>query len=186
VSDDYQVNVPADDIIFAARYSPRKLWFYIIAFFTFPLVLMFVGVCLALAQKNYRGAVAGLTLGSVILLVFLEAIFFKELLFYRDRVMKVWHLFGQKTIPYTRANVKRPDWYMRWVSSAHHIFESEEDGRPIRMRLPLLYHSSFFPPKTATKIEMIMDYMTEDKENNPRKFRKSILPKEVVLQELSA
>jgi hypothetical protein len=178
-----QTNLRKDEILFAAESHTTKVLLCVMIVGWFPLLMAFGGAYFAFVREDYFGGALLWFFGFIMLYVPLDAIFFKELLFYQDRVVKVWHLLGQKSIPYSRASVKGPDWYMRWLSSAHHIFESKDDGKPIPMRLPLLYHSFFFTPKTRKRIEMIMDYMTEDKENNPRKFRKSVLPKEVMLRE---
>jgi hypothetical protein len=116
------------------------------------------------------------------LLLALDSVFLNEITFYQDRVVKVWSLFGERTIYYSRASVKSPRLYDRALSSAHIIFESKDDGRPVRWRLPILYHSFFFPSEVAKQIDVILDYLTEEviEENNPKKFKKFWLPKKIM------
>jgi len=139
------------------------------------------GAYLAALEGKYRG-LATLLLPAAILPFLLDSVLFKEILFYQDRVVKIWHFFGKKAIRYSNGSVSFPEWYMRWLSSAHFIFESKENGRPVPMRMPLLYNAFFFSVDSAKQIEKIMAYLTEYDERHLRKFKKATLPKEVLCQ----
>lgn len=172
-----QLSAQEDEVAFRAQYSLLKICFSILVCI-FPLLILFGAAYLAIAAGKYVPAVACLFLAVIILMLPLEGIFVKHLLFYRGRIVKVWYLFGQKTISYSEASVKKPD--MPWLSSVHFVFQSRDNGKPVPMRLPIHYHSFFFASDTAEKIEAIMDYLTDDKQNNPRKFKRFTLPVEVV------
>lgn len=125
-------------------------------------------------------------MGLSALVVSLECILFEQLLFYQDRVVKSWYLFGRRTIDYSNASVSDPQKHMRWLSTSHMIFESKDNGKPVALRLPIQYFDFFFPPRTAKAIEMIMDYLTAETGTTPRKFKNLTLPKGVVCQILQS
>lgn len=178
--DKSEISANGDEVIFSAQYSSFRVWFSFLTAFTFLLTLLIAGACFAIRDGNYLGGGALAFVAACGALFILDAIFFKELLFYGDRVAKVWHLFGQRTISYSNASVSFPQWYMRWISSAHHIFESKENGRPVPLRLPIMYNAFFFPADTWERIDTIVNYLTQDDDNNPKKFRKTKLPKEII------
>lgn len=183
MADNDQANAQADDIVFSARYSRFKVWISIIVAILPVMFLSFGAAYLCMLRGKYLGAVALSLIGSCGLLFVLDSALFKGIEFFGDRVTKLWYVFGSRTVQYSSGMAKAPDWYMRLLSSAHFIVEVKDDGRPVPLRLPIMYYAFFFPSDTAKKIEMIIDYLTEDTENNPRKFKRSMLPKEFMVQE---
>jgi len=169
-----------DEVIFEARYSRFKVWLCIVVAIIPVLVLSFGAAYLCLLENKYIGAVALFLIGSAGLLFTLDSALLERIVFYRDRLTKYWYLFGSRTIHYSRAMVKAPDRYMRLLSSAHFIAEIKENGKPVPMRLPIMYNSFFFPSDAANTIKLITDYLAEDTEKNPRIFKKAMLPGEVI------
>ncbi|MFZ5866838.1 MAG: hypothetical protein ACOYXY_13225 [Thermodesulfobacteriota bacterium] len=176
-----QIPVQANDVVLSAEYFGPKVWLVIIVL-VIPVMCFFSAIAyLSILDGTYTGSLALLVAASA-LIIALDSLFLKEIVFFQDRVMKAWHLLGQRTIYYSKASVTDPRVHMGWLSSSgvHYIFESNENGKPVRWRIPIGYIPFFFPSDTARTINMIMDYMTEDKENNPKKFKKAMLPKEVI------
>ena len=174
-----QLKTQDDEIIFSARYSVSRVWLLLIVVAVFPTWLLFSVVYLDLVRGRYIDALLFSILPLLMLLFTLDSVFFKELLFYQDRVVKVWHIFGNRTIYYVAGKIVDPPRYWRWVLSGHHIRETRP-GKNFVIQIPILYVGSMFPSTTVQKIETIMDYLTQDVENNPRTFKKASLPKEVI------
>jgi len=171
-----QTRTQEDEVIFSAEYSfPRVLTGTVL--FGFCLFLVIGAAYLDLLRKDYTGAGLLLFLALISLYGVLDLIFFGELRFYHDRVTGL-SLFGRKTIYYSTASVEGP------FNLCHTIFQSKENGKRVRMRLPTVYHSLLFPSATARQIETIMDYLTQDKNKNPRKFKKTTLPREIIRQQV--
>ena len=178
MADDYGMTMHDDDLVFSARYSASKVWFAVIVLFTFPMWLMFNVCYLDLLRGKYIDALISSIVPLFMLLFVLDAIFFKDLLFYQDRVVKVWYLFGQRTIYYRAAKVVDPPPYLRWILTNHHIRETRP-GKRFVVQIPILYIGSFFPSESVAVIARILDYLTEHSEDNPRIIKKAVLAKEV-------
>jgi hypothetical protein len=177
--DEEQKPANENEVIYSAEYHTTKVLLSLVVV-AFPGAIVTGGAYLAILAEEYLPAGLLLFLATTMLLVSLECVLFKQLLFYPNRVVKSWYLFGRRMIRYSDASVSDPQ--NRWRSSLHTIFESKDNGKPVPLCFPIQYHDFFFPPRTRKAIEMIMDYLTEDKLNSPRKFKKSKLPKEVVSQ----
>lgn len=175
----HTISASEDEIIFSARYSLLRVWFSVIVAFLFPMYLFFYAAYAEVLRGAYILAATCCLMGCVILLMTLDAILFKALLFYADRVVKVWHLFGRRTIYYSRAKVIGPPKGYEWVSSGHAIRETRT-GRDFLLQVPISFMAFFFSSGTSKKIASILDYLTGDKEKNPRISTKSILPAEVI------
>ena len=177
-----QMNAQADEVIFRATYSALKLSVSMILAWV-PFFLIFGGLAYdSMAKKEYWSLGLILFALGCGLYFLLDSMLFKELLFYQDRVVKIWYLLGQKTIHYSSASAAAPHWSHRgWLSgSPNSIFESKDNGKRVLFRLPIMYCTFFLHSYMAKKIEGIIDYLADDKESNPRKFKKSTLPREVV------
>lgn len=119
----------------------------------------------------------------------IDQLFTKHILFYRDRIVKVWHLLGQRTIPYK--NAKLAGDYRRWVSwyvgddKSISLYEVDEKGKHRLIHIPIYFLK--VPKETRGKVEIAISYLV-GVEVGPklyeksRRFVKSELPKEVLLQ----
>jgi hypothetical protein len=163
-----------DDLVFSQGYSAFKVWFSVIVLGALPMWLMFYACYLNLLRGEYIDALILSAVPLAMLLFVLDAIFFKELLFYRDRVVKVWYLFGHRTIYYRAAKVIDPPPRFRWILTYHHIRETRP-GKAFVLQIPILYIGSFFPSASAEVIARILDYLTEHSQDNPRIIKKAEL-----------
>jgi hypothetical protein len=179
MGDDEQTKTEQGEIIFSARYSVLRVWSMVIVVAMFPTWIFCYLLYIDVVHEKYIHAFFVSVLLLLMLLFTLDSILFKELLFYQDRVVKVWHIFGSRTIYYVAGKIVDPPRYWRWVLSGHHIRETRS-GKNFVLQIPVLYIGSMFPSTTARKIETIMDYLTQDVQNNPRNFKKASLPKEVI------
>jgi hypothetical protein len=159
----------------------------------------YVSYLLVLWEDYLRAAIA--VPGCLILLGgSVSALFFKNLLFYRDRLVKVWHLFGQRTIPYSRAKMcVNPPW-LRGILFPYgkpllvpyrepfRVRETDTTGRVRMIQTSIGFGSIFVSPDTNDKVEAIMSYLVgvEDKSKlyeKSRIFTKSTLPKDILSQD---
>ena len=124
----------------------------------------------------------GAALGApVVLLYALDSLLTKLIIFYQDRVVKIWNFLGQETIYYSKAKVsgaprnwqiQRLNWYQ--------ITETKHNGRSLLFQIPIIYGAYFVPPDAAKKIDWIIDYLTGKNEKTHRMFKESFLPMDVV------
>jgi hypothetical protein len=172
-----QANAPGDEIIFSARYSPFRVWISVVVHL-FPLGLILAIACVGVESGQYGMALLLWIIFMVLILEFLDSLFLKEIRFYRDRVAKLWHLFGSRTIFYSKAQVTGPPDFYRHLSSLHSIREIRDNGKASLLQVPIVYISFFFSSDTAKRMGQIIDCLTEDTESNPRMVRKLTLTKE--------
>lgn len=179
--DNGRAKTQEDEIIFSARYSPFRVWFSVIIMFL-PFMWLFFGVAYAdLLRGKYINALLLALMPSIALLFTLDSIFFRRLVFYEDRVVKLWYVLGQRTIYYSRAIVIGPPKYFHWLSSVYAIRETGENGKYLLMQIPISYIAFFFPSATSKGIETIVNCLTGDTANIPKRiFVKSRLPKEAI------
>jgi hypothetical protein len=97
-----------DEVILCVQYTTFMSWFVavfliIVFFYDTPYRLLLDGA-------YFKALLAGFTL-VVLPLFCIEILFSRYIFFYRDRVVKVWYLFGQRSIPYARAKlIVNADW----------------------------------------------------------------------------
>jgi len=168
--------IHADEIVYTACYSKWRMYISLLIIMPFYLTLLIGTIIFCINDKEY---VKALLLILIMLLpwivIILDSILFKELVFYSDRVTKSWYFFGSRTIYYKHAKIVGPPRNMKWLSSAYQIRETNDNGKTILKQIPILYISFFFPAKTSNSISEIGDFLTGDKENNPRPFNKTNL-----------
>jgi hypothetical protein len=179
------IEAAQDEVILSAKYS--------VGYVSVILVSWCLVICLCrgpvytIAHDIYDGIFVGgqsplffLISGSIILLlllpllsVALSPLWFKEIIFYANRVQIVRRIFRRKTIYYSNATVKRGT-----LLPGYLIEEVREKGQP--QRTPFLYDFQpyFFPSEAEKKIETILDYLTDDSTNkSTRLFKRCMLPK---------
>lgn len=118
-----------------------------------------------------------------------ELLFTKHILFYRDRIAKVWYLFGQRTILYARARlvVTPPSTGYKWIK-AFSIQETDGTGKIYTFQMPIRFTAHFVSRETRRKVKTVTSYLVdlEDRSKlyeDPRLFAKSTLPKEILCQD---
>jgi hypothetical protein len=174
----------SDEIIFSARYSLFKVWISAIVVLVPFLWIFFAVVYHNFVVGDYVGATLFCLLAtSLLFLVLLDSILCKELIFYHDRVVKTWHIFGQRTIHYSRAKLNRATTRLRWIAPVSAILEVNENGGYLLWQIPISYIAIFFPSDTSKKTEAILDYLIGGTENVHGRFMNSTLPKEAICPE---
>jgi hypothetical protein len=167
---------PQNEIVYTGCYSKWRMYISLLIQIPFYLTLVIGTIIFCINDKEYVRAFL-LTLMFLLpcILITSDSILFKELIFYRDKVTKLWYLFGSRTIYYGNAKIVGPPRNMKWLSSAYQIRENNDKGKTILKQIPILYISFFFPSKTSKAIKEIGDFLTDDKESNPRLFKKTNL-----------
>ncbi len=165
-----------DEIVYTACYSKWKMYISFLIMMPLYLTLLIGTIVFCINDKEYVKALLLILIFLLPCIVIIsDSILFKDLVFYSDKVTKSWYLFGSRTICYQSAKIVGPPKYKEWLSSAYQIRETNEFGKTILKQIPILYISFFFPSKISKTIREIGDFLTEDKENNPRPFKKTNL-----------
>jgi hypothetical protein len=181
MGNDHQVTDPRDEIILEARYSGAAFWLSQIALLVFGCLVLYASYDYLL-RGDYIKVALGLICAPFVLTVTVDQILTREILFYPDRVVKIWRFLGRRTIYYSNGQVKGPPPHLRWLQKAYHIKEVRQKGTNILQRVPILYNTRFFPSETARQVAVIMEFLTDKSEDNPRTFRKTLLPREAISQ----
>lgn len=172
-----QIDAYRQQVILSARYSARR-WFWGMGLIFLAFITSLCSIFL-IQRGNVKGIVGPIG-ASIVLLFALDQIFTDQIIFYQDKVVKIWHFLGQRTIYYSSAKVtggnskvvQRPKWYQ--------ITETKDNGRRLWFQIPILYGAQFVPSDTAEEVDVIVDYLTGNDKNRSRSFKKSFLPLDVV------
>jgi hypothetical protein len=177
-----------DEVVFSAKYSIGNVsailvtWCLSVCLF----VYLWHGATHDIAYDIYDGIVVGeldpiylLALGSIMLILLLPFLLlalnplcFKEIIFYPNRVETVRRIFRGKTIYYSNGMVERGT-----LLPGYLIEELPEKGQ--LKSIPFLYAFElfFFPSEAGREIETILDYLTDDlSKKKLRPFKRFILP----------
>jgi hypothetical protein len=186
--DNHSVAPQDDEVILCVRYTTGGGYAGL-------LVLIAVWFCwgfyILVLQGDYLGA-AVVAPGCLMMLgVAASNLFFKHLLFYRDRIVKVWHLFGQRTVSYSRAKMCVNTWIRPRIlpyGKPFSVKETDSTGRVRLIQTSIAFGSVFVSPDTGDKVESIMSYLVgeEDKSKlyeESRIFVRSALPKDILCQD---
>lgn len=131
----------------------------------------------SMVREGWKGHLlesALLLAGLVMILLFLDTLFSERLIFYSDRVTKVWRGFGSRTIYYLNAEVG--DTYHGMVS----IRESDANGRRSWPQIPIFIQDSLFSFKVREELNVIINYMTGGLRWGKGVIKKSTLDKEAL------
>lgn len=90
-------------------------------------------------------------LGAFLLL--LEMLLSDRIIFYRDKVTKVWHFFGSRTIPYSNARVILA--YIR--TNMWTISEGRPPGQYLALQIPIVCRPRHLsPPEASQAVKSIL------------------------------
>ncbi|HQB40052.1 MAG TPA: hypothetical protein PL053_12385 [Deltaproteobacteria bacterium] len=173
-----------NQVIFAAVYSrPKVILALLINALPFYLI---IGIAYELFLTNnydYKSldlltsAFFGLAALSAMIII-LDSLLFKQIVFYTNRVTKYYYLLGQITVYYSNAEIDGPPGQFKWLSSAYKIRKTDEYGNALLKQVPMLFFAFFFSKRDMEQINNIINCLTEDLKNNPRIFKKNILNEE--------
>lgn len=138
---------PEPDIIGHAHYSTKEASFQIIKWFIlFSMFTMLVHHCVL--KGKYLEMLVMIMADITAFLAVVDYTFSDRIIFYRDRVTKIWWGLGSKTIYYIDAkvskNLKGPEWWM--------IREKGPNGKPVFFQIPIRYYPDLFHSQESEKI----------------------------------
>jgi hypothetical protein len=164
--------------------------------------VIFIGLVALFYDTPYRAMTRGDYLEGVflgftclgLLVAGVDILSFKHILFHRDRVVKVWYLFGQRTIPYARAKLAvNPAWTrsLVWLAPAKgkpepfRIYETDGGSKVRLLQIPIGYGPLGVAPETLDRVAAVISYLVgvEDRAKlyeESRIFAESELPKELL------
>jgi hypothetical protein len=148
---------PRDEIIFSASYSrPRALLGFVVLML--PGLLFFVLGCLAVLFGEYGAAAFFLSLSLPVLIFGIEESFSERVIFYRDRVTKVWQGFGSRTVHYSNAQVASPQANSIWFAD-YGLRETGPNAKWLQFP-PFYINLSHFSPDDRGRIQTTIGYLT--------------------------
>jgi hypothetical protein len=183
-----------DEVILCVRYTTFVGWLVLIG--VMFLVYIFCDALYRLIPggKYVEALIVGAA-ASVMLAGAIDFLFTKHVLFYRDRIVKVWHFLGQKTIPYERAKlIVSPRFVQRRVwplpNNGFRISLTDKTGRTYPIQIPVLFPRICVAAETRKKAEFIVSYLADVEDTSKlyeksRIFTKSTLPKDILRQDRS-
>lgn len=145
-----------DEIICSARYSLGRVSLWIIGHF------LVVYLCFGLAhdsflKENHIGAFVMFAIGLLLLLFVLEQIFSERIIFYGDRVTKVWHVFGSRTIYYSNAKATGPGKGTYWIR------ETGLNRQYAFTKIPIVCRPYLCSSDVSKEVRAILDRLTDSR-----------------------
>ena len=133
----------------------------------------------AFIKGNYAIGLFFFLAGTLPLItICLDTFLFKELCFYSDKVTKSWSFFGVRTIYYSKARIFAPVSFLKLFNSANQIKETDDYGKTLSIQMPIIYLTFFFKKAQLNQIIEIINYLTDNSDDNPRLFKKNTLSEE--------
>jgi hypothetical protein len=138
-----------NEIIGSAHFSMGRAIFRIIrGSIVFLLCIMAGFVTLSMEEPLW--SILVFVVGLLMLRSLLDLVLSDRIIFYGDKVTKIWHIFGPRTIYFSRAKIwrvqSRVDPLM-WV-----IRETGPNGERLFMKKPIIYDPPFFPSEASEEI----------------------------------
>ena len=99
-----QAKTKEDEIVFSARYSTFRVWAVLILIYGPFMPIFFLIGHFSISRGEYVGILSYLLCAAGSLIA-LDSVFFKEILFFQNKIVKVWYLFGERTIYYLQASL---------------------------------------------------------------------------------
>jgi hypothetical protein len=175
-----------DEIVLRVRYTEIKGWVRIFILILSGAFIIDTACFFMLPRAEYRRAIMCLVGGAALLGFALEVLFTKHILFCSDRVVKVWHVFGKRSIPY---NMTRLD-FASFLNGprkgkVYVIKEVGTSGSVSLLQVPIFYRAYMVSPETDKQVDAVLSYLVGIEGNSAvnekvRVFQRSTLPKEVL------
>jgi hypothetical protein len=103
------------------------------------------------------GAFVWFAIGLLLLLFVLEQIFSARIIFYGDRVTKVWHIFGSRTIYYSNAKATGHGAGTYWIR------ETGLDRQYVFTQIPIVCRPYLCSSDVSKEVRAILARLTETK-----------------------
>ena len=179
---------PSDEeVVLRVYYSQVFLRVYAVFILLFMAAVYIAGTCAyVIPQGKYIRAIIILVAGSMGLALGLEFLFTKRIVFYKDRVIKEWHLLGERTIFYDNAKLV---WASRLngprKGKGYIIRQVAPSGILGLLQVPIWLVSVCVSPKTEKQVDAVLSYLVGIDEHSTasekrRLFVRTELPKEVL------
>lgn len=171
-----------DEVILCVTYKRLLSW-------VIGILLVLLGfACIAspyyfMQSGKYARAIICPIGGAVLLVLGVEVLFTKHILFYKDRLEQVWHFVGERKIFYDRAKLV---WASRLngprKGKTYLIKEVETSGRAPFLQVPIYYVAYFVSPDTEEQVDRVLSYLVGIENNSRvnekrRLFDRATLPK---------
>jgi len=136
-------------------------------------------------RGDYVKGIVGPLGGLGLLLFGLEVFLRKQIVFYHDRIVQVWHFLGKRTIPYKRARlIVPPVAYLVWTK-VYRFKEADDNGYVPILQVPIAYSAMFASRETRKKVDKIVSFLVGVKDDRSineksRLLQEHILPKELL------
>ncbi len=183
------IDAAQDEVIFSAKYSFKR----VCVILTIYCLLMsgWFGFACPIVDDIYDGIVAGegllhfLLLGSLLILPLLPVLdfglnplFFREIIFYPNRLKIVRRILGCKTVYYSNGTVEKGT-----MRDGYIIEPVPEKAHAQRTRFFYDIELLFFASEAAAPFRKILDYLSDDSSQKKlRVFKRSMLPRDVHLK----
>jgi hypothetical protein len=142
---------PEPNIIGYAHYSIREALFQIVKWsILFSMFTMLVHHCVQ--EGKYLEMVVMIMADLMAFLAVVDYTFSDRIIFYRDRVTKIWWGLGSKTIYYFDAKVSKNSKGLEWCQ----IREKGPNGKPFLFQIPIRYYPDLFHSQESEKILSIL------------------------------
>jgi hypothetical protein len=140
-----------DEIIGSAHFSIEKAIYRIMGYLILLLVCVIASYNTFL-KGNYLGVFLLFIMCLIALQFLLDNLFSDRIVFYRDRVTKIWHALGSRTIYFSSARVIRNQYRTdEWV-----IRETRLNGKTLFLQIPISYEPSLFHSAESEGIVSIL------------------------------
>lgn len=185
-----QMKPQDDEPILCVRYTTDLGWVVRIAVLGMGVLLLYA-MHLFLLREDYLRALIEAVAASIFLAGATDSLLTKHIVFYQDRVVKVWYFLGYKTIPYARGKLRVWPAYMRYhlgyktARKSFGILEVDDTGRVPLLQMPIGYCFICVTPTWRKQVETVMRYLLGGEEGADiyeadGVFVKSTLPKDIL------
>jgi len=175
-----------DEVILRVRYTEISGWVRLFILISWGSALIAGSYFWMIPLGKYLRALLGVTAGLVLLMIGLEVLFSKHILFCKDRVVKEWHFFGMLSIPYSRAKLKSASLLNEPRKGNVYVIRDGGTSRSDHfLQVPICCRAYLVSSETHKQLAAVLSYLVgidSDSIVNReyRLFQRAVLPKEVL------
>lgn len=151
-----------DEVILRVTYNTFTFWFLSI----FCLGLTTLGwyvVYVCVLRSAYLLALICVPGALGTLAVTIDGSLTKHILFYDNRLVKVWYFLGQRTIPYAKAKLCVNSGYRQWrygdAGKSFRVWEIDDTGRVLWSQVYVGYCYPCVPGETRERVQTVLSYL---------------------------